>query len=105
MSEKDLTVILIGIFLIFLVVISLGMFIGSTMGPGMMGYGWGFGWMGFGMIFWILIIVLILYFLFRRMEEPIRSEKERALNILKERYAKGEITKEQYLEMKKEIEK
>lgn len=103
MSEKDLTVILIGIFLIFLVVIALGMFIGPTMGPGMMGYG--FGWMGFGMIFWILIIVLILYFLFRRTEEPIRSEKERALNILKERYAKGEITKEQYLEMKKEIEK
>ena len=33
-----------------------------------------------------------------------RSQGGRAIEILKERYAKGEITKEQFLEMRKEIE-
>ena len=33
-----------------------------------------------------------------------RSQGGRAVEILKERYAKGEITKEQFLEMRKEIE-
>jgi uncharacterized membrane protein len=32
------------------------------------------------------------------------SQGNRAVEILKERYAKGEITKEQFLEMRKEIE-
>ena len=35
--------------------------------------------------------------------EPSRNG-ERAIEILKERYAKGEITKETYLEMRKDIE-
>jgi len=33
-----------------------------------------------------------------------RTQNGRAIEILKERYAKGEITKEQFLEMRKEIE-
>lgn len=33
-----------------------------------------------------------------------RSQGGRAIEILKERYVKGEITKEQFLEMRKEIE-
>jgi len=33
-----------------------------------------------------------------------RTQSGRAIEILKERYAKGEITKEQFLEMRKEIE-
>jgi uncharacterized membrane protein len=34
----------------------------------------------------------------------VQQYYSRAVEILKERYAKGEITKEQFLEMRKEIE-
>jgi len=79
------------------------------MGGGMMG-GWGypggFGW-GFMFIGWLiplLFVVLVVvgaYFLLAH--RGVTGESERALTILNERYAKGEITKEQYLEMKQHL--
>ena len=60
-------------------------------------------------IFWIVIIGLCLYFIFGRRGvqkpwEPGRSpEGETALDILKKRYAKGEITKEEFEQMKRDI--
>jgi len=83
----------------------------------MMGYyGWnmyrpvfGFGWI-FGMIFWILFICLIVglvrWFVSGNHKGGQVDEEEnpdKALDILKERYAKGEITKKEFLEMKKDI--
>jgi putative membrane protein len=62
--------------------------------------GWGFG--GLIMIlFWILVIWLI-FSLFRgcRGRSHWTEEKDRPLEILRERYAKGEIDKEEY-EIKK----
>jgi putative membrane protein len=56
---------------------------------------------GFGMIlFWVAFIWLIVW-LINKNKEP--EKKETPLQILKERYAKGEITKKQYENMKKEI--
>lgn len=83
---------------------------GWEMGPGMMG-GWGgMGW--FGMIFmtafWILIIVGLV-FLIRWLIQSTRGESGRALGssraieILKERYARGEIEKEEFEEKKKHL--
>ena len=60
-------------------------------------------------VFWILMIGLCLYFIFGRRGatrpwEPGRSpEGETALDILKKRYARGEITKEEFDRMKRDI--
>lgn len=66
---------------------------------------WGFMW--FGPLFWIIILVVVIYFIVssgknRRPENM--PEQETSLDILKKRYARGEITKEQYDQMKKDIE-
>lgn len=87
-------------------------------GPGWGGhmmYGWG-GWMGgpFMIIFWILLIVagvaLVKWlFSFSRKDQaaPFSAPAQghdRALAILRERYAKGELTSEQYQAMKAELD-
>lgn len=80
------------------------------MGPGMMG-GWGSGWFGmiFNIIFWALIIiglVLLIKWLFRATgkssEETIYGSSS-AIDILKERYAKGEIEKQEFEEKKRDL--
>jgi len=78
-------------------------------------WGWpmmGFGGIGmiFGFIFFIAIIigvVLLIVWLVRRtgLTDFSISDKQgsRSLDILKERYARGELTKEQYENIKKEL--
>ena len=69
-------------------------------------YGWGWG-MGFGwlfmVIFWVLVILGIVYII--KMIAGGAKKEETALDILKKRYAKGEITKEEYDRMKDEVSK
>jgi putative membrane protein len=82
---------------------------GWGMGPGMMGW-WGAGWFGpiFMMIFWILIIILIVL-LIRRLSssrQTIRQNlggEESAMDILKKRYARGEIDKIEFEAKKKDL--
>ena len=81
------------------------------MGPGMMGP-WGMGW--FGAIFVILIVLLViavLIFLLPRLKQNYKIDrletsrgKSNALEILKERYASGEIDKTEFEEKKKDLE-
>jgi putative membrane protein len=60
-------------------------------------------------IFWIAAIILILYFIFGRGRTPRicgpgpEPGAETALDILKKRYAKGEISKEEFEQMKRDI--
>lgn len=72
----------------------------------MNGYGWhwGFGWL-FMILFWILVIaglVALLRWLFGHENRALPTE--RALEILAERYARGEIDRDQYEQMKKDLE-
>lgn len=64
-------------------------------------HGWG-GMMGFGHpILFLVIIAIILYFIFGRKCRSKHSKS--ALDIAKERYAKGDITKEEFEQIKKDI--
>lgn len=73
-------------------------------GPGMMGY-----WFG-GLLMWIIVIVIIavVVYLIIRAKEPRGEDalmSETPLQILKKRYARGEISKEEFDEIRKDIEK
>lgn len=78
--------------------------------PGMMD-GWGMGWFGgiFMIVFWILIIVGLV-FLIKWLVQSSRDSSggpakptSRALHILEERYARGEIDKQEFLDKKKDL--
>lgn len=69
----------------------------------------GLGWI-FDVVFWILFICLVVglvrwYVLSGKDNGQIDSGETsgKAMDILKERYAKGEITKKEFLEMKKDM--
>jgi putative membrane protein len=80
------------------------------MGPDMMG-GWGMGWFGgiFMIVFWILVIVGLV-FLIKWLIQTTSSGKTdgrpspKAMDILKERYARGEISKEEFETMKHDLQ-
>ena len=71
--------------------------------------GWGDMW--FGWIFWMLIVAAILWAFIRitrnRQQSGSASDSSRAespLDILKKRYARGEISKEEFEQIKKDIQ-
>ena len=81
----------------------------------MMRYAWGYGpWMMGGglimMLFTLLVFGLAFYFIFRKNgvgccgSHHIETKNNTALEILKERYAKGEISTEEFHERKKQLE-
>ena len=71
----------------------------------MMGYG-GYG----GMFMWLILIIIagvIIYFVINRNKKTGNLEdstRESPVEILKRRYASGEISKEEFDRLKKEIE-
>ena len=76
-------------------------------------HGWttGFGMGGFWMILWLIIIIVIaaviIYFLIFQQKQNLGENDtnyNKPVTILKERYAKGEITREEYEQMLKDIE-
>jgi len=82
----------------------------GMMGGGMMGnyqpyynYGYGSFWNGIWIVFLIgtiIFIIWIIYKLTRKAKEPGIP-----INILRRRYAQGEISEKQFEDMKKEIER
>lgn len=75
-----------------------------TMGGGMMGYG-GFGTFGGGMFLWPLVLValvLVLYYAVSNRDGTGTSDA--ALATLRERYARGELTDEEFEERRRTLE-
>lgn len=79
------------------------------------GYGWDGGWLGWvGMVFWWVLLILLVVSAIRWFSEKTdggagqsgvaRGDRKSALEILKERYAKGEIEKKEFEEKRKALE-
>ena len=68
---------------------------------GNMGWGMGYWWIG-GLVM-LTLFVSLLYILFGRNPVENRYHTETARNILSKRYARGEITKEEYNSILKDI--
>ncbi len=70
-------------------------------------YSEGYGWMGIGMwLFWIILIVIILLIVKAvASNNSALTSKQSAIEILKERYARGEIDEEEFTRRKRELEK
>lgn len=74
-----------------------------------------FGWSGWWIFPIICIIMMFLFMMFRRggfrspwgqnsdIHHSESKDSETAIDILKKRYAKGEITKEEFDQMKKDL--
>ena len=78
--------------------------LGQYYGPHMMGGWW---WMWIVWIAGFFILVLVIYLLvygLRNEGRPPQPPPETPLDILKKRYAKGEITREEYERMKRDLE-
>jgi len=85
---------------------------GVGMGTGMMGWGMGFGmgwlWTILMILFWVAVIagvILLIKWLIHSLREPSNPDREQesALEILKKRYARGEIDKEEFEKRKKDL--
>ncbi len=70
----------------------------------MNGTGWGMEGMGWGMWFVPLLVILLAIYLFIEYNPQTkgRPTMESPVDILRKRYAKGEVTKEQFEQMKKD---
>jgi len=68
--------------------------------------GMGWGWIGLGIVhmglFWILVIVGIVV-LARSLGSGPASRRD-PLDILNERYARGELTRDQFEQMKRDLD-
>lgn len=75
---------------------------------GMMGYGYGFGL--FHMIVWVIVLVAIIagvVWLVRTVAlgntQQTSARRSAGLDVLEERYARGEINRDEYLQKKRDI--
>jgi len=100
--------VVLGVIFLFPVLMMGGMFpFGGMMGgwgPGF-GGGWGLGWI-FPLVFWGAIITGIVFLVRAASQGKGGSQSqagETALDILKRRYARGEITREEFEAMKRDL--
>lgn len=75
------------------------------MWSGLEGMGW--GWIGLGIVhmvlFWALVILVLIALVKWLVPGAPPLSEQRPIDILKARYAKGELTREQFEQMKREL--
>jgi putative membrane protein len=78
----------------------------------MMGWPWyDFGWWGMGLgmlimiIFWAGLIALITWIVVKLVRSGQKPSSQTPLEVAKTRYAKGEITKKEFEQLKKDLSK
>lgn len=84
----------------------------GDMGPGMMYWGYGIGWLWtvLNIVFWIALIAGI-FFLIRWLAVSAKhggreaKSEDSAMEILRKRYAQGEINREEFEKKRKDLEK
>jgi putative membrane protein len=112
--ESNSRNVIVPLVILLLVVAALSSTMGGMMGPGMMGRGGGWMW-GVGMwpagllmlVFWGALIVGAVLVMRFFEETPAREGADvrtSPLDILKRRYASGEVTREQYEQIRKDLE-
>lgn len=77
------------------------------------GMGWGMGWGWFGMmLFWLIPLVVVIVLAAAAVKylsgggrngTALREDRNRALEVLEERYARGEINREEYLQKRDDL--
>lgn len=74
------------------------------------GHGW--GWFGGGsvfmLLFWVVLILAaaaLIKWLFGKSSTPNRSRDKTPLEILKERYARGELNPEEFEQRRRDLER
>jgi putative membrane protein len=58
----------------------------------------GDGWWPLWLVFWLAVVAAAAWFLWRRWRSPRGGGLHRAREIVAERYAKGELTSDEYRE-------
>ena len=72
-------------------------------GHPMMWGAWGFGMMIMMILFWVLIIVAVVLGIRWLMGQGKESRSDSAVEILRQRYARGEVNKEEFESKKKDL--
>lgn len=66
--------------------------------------GWGIGMMLFMLLFWGLVIVAVVLGIRWLVNQGKETRSDSALEILRQRYARGEINKEEFEARKKDLQ-
>ncbi len=59
---------------------------------------------------WLIVVIVVAYLIYKLIKSekilaPQKTSIKTAADILDERYAKGELTREQYVQMKEDLKK
>ncbi len=66
---------------------------------------WGWGMAVFGGVFMTLIVALVVWLIWSTTRQPPIRAGRRALDLLEERYARGEIDRDEFLERKADLDR
>jgi putative membrane protein len=80
----------------------------GSYGGGMMGSGWGLfgGVMGLWGLLWMgLLIAVPLYLVYALLDRGSGGNEEQSLSVLRERYARGELSDEEFDRRRKQLER